>query len=223
MNYKAVIFDMDGVLINSELYWNEEDRRFFDKRGISFNHDAKAKMLGKGLRENMEWAKQYYNLSETVEELCRERVNFTEDIYVKKAGIMPGVEKMLTILKANNFKTAIASGSFLYRIETIVDRFGWKDYFDVLASTDNVNFIGKPDPAIYRYTGEQLGVSPGSCVVVEDSVNGVWAAKGAGMKCIAAPDSRWSYGDFSSADAVINTLEDPKFFEFLGIKESVII
>lgn len=220
MNYEAVIFDMDGVLINSELYWDEEDKFFFGKRGISFDHKMKSYMTGRSMREIMEWVRERYGFKETVEELCRERVNLTDSIYTQKAGIMPGVEPLLRLLKSCNVKMAIASGSFLYRIETIVDRFGWKDFFSALISTDHVNYVGKPDPAIYSYTGKQLGIAPERCVVIEDSVNGVWAAKRAGMKCVAAPDARWSFGDFSDADIIVDTLTDKKLLDFIGIEQS---
>ncbi len=215
--FEAVIFDMDGVLINSELYWDEEDKCFFGKRGVSFDDATKAKMKGKSMRENMQWVRTQFGFSESVEELCRERVNVTDNIYTQKSGIMPGVEPFLQLLRSHGVKTAIASGSFLYRIETIVDRFNWKQYFDTLVSSDHVQQVGKPDPAIYMYTSQKLGVEPSKCVVIEDSVNGVWAAKRAGMSCVAVPDPRWSYGDFSDADLIVSTLYDQKLSAFIGI------
>lgn len=217
MNFKAVIFDMDGVLIDSELYWNQEGNNFFVKRNIPYTMELKAQMVGHSMRENMQWVKEKFGFTESVDELCEERVRSTDHIYNQAAGILPGAEDLLKKLKIAGCKTAIASGSFLYRIETIVERFHWKPYFDKLVSTDDVNFVGKPDPAIYTYTAKALAVPPTDCVVIEDSVNGVIAAKGAGMKCVAVPNPRWSYGDFSRADAEVASLQDKKFFDFLGL------
>ncbi len=208
---------MDGVLIDSELYWKEEGHHFFERRGVPFTPQLSARLSGQSMRENMRWVKEEFGFPESVEELCAERVRATDHIYTQAAGILPGVEDLLKQLHAAGCKAAIASGSFTYRIETIVDRFGWSNYFQTLASTDDVNFVGKPDPAIYLFTAKQLGVNPAECVVVEDSVNGLQAAKRAGMACIAAPNPRWSWGDFSSADLTVDTLVDRKVFDFIGL------
>ncbi len=217
MHFKAIIFDMDGVLIDSELYWDEEGRNFFGKRNIPYTKQLKAQLVGHSMRENMLWVKQEFGFSESVEELCEERVKLTDHIYTQASGILPGVETLLPRLRAHGFKTAIASGSFLYRIETIVQRFHWENYFDTLVSTDHVNFVGKPDPAIYLYAAKVLHVQPADCVVVEDSINGLQSAQAAGMACIAVPNPRWSWGDFSSADSTVESLEDPKLFAFLEL------
>lgn len=217
MNYQAVIFDMDGVLIDSELYWNEEGKNFFEKRGILFTPDLKSRLVGHSMRENMEWVKQKFGFSESVEELCEERVRSTDHIYVQAAGIMPGAEELIRALRATGIKTAIASGSFSYRIGKIVERFGWQNYFDALVSTDDVEAVGKPNPRIYLHTAKELGVTPAECVVLEDSVNGVRAAKAAGMVCAGVLDERWSHGDYSEADILVPSLRSPELYRFLGL------
>jgi HAD superfamily hydrolase (TIGR01509 family) len=131
---------------------------------------------------------------------------------------MPGADKLLQHLKNIGLKLAIASGASLERIEKVVDRFGWENYFDELCSTDHVNFAGKPDPAVFNYAVKALNLSPSDCVVFEDSINGVVAAQRARIPCVAVTDPRWSRGDFSIADLVVGSLEDKKIYDFLGIK-----
>lgn len=124
---------------------------------------------------------------------------------------------MAKIRADNNKKTAIASGASLDRINIVLERFGWQNYFDTVVSTDHVAYKGKPDPAVFLYAARQLGVAPEECVVVEDSENGLEAAKNAGMRCVIRFDERWCHGDFSKADLMVQCLTDSKLHEFLGV------
>ena len=99
----------------------------------------------------------------------------------------------------------------------VVDRFIFSDHIDEIVSADHVGHIGKPDPIIFLHTAEKLGIKPEHCVVFEDAENGVTAAKRAGMKCVAVLDSRWSFGDFSQADLVVDSLEDQAVYKFLDL------
>jgi sugar-phosphatase len=217
MKYQAVIFDMDGVLIDSDLHWLEAEMEYLKKYNVIVTPDITSQMAGRSLRDSVALVKEMYNLSQSVEELLREKTEASNAIYTHKAQAMPGVETLLQKLQQVKARTAIASGSFLQRIEMIVDRFAWREYFEHLVSSDHVNYVGKPDPAIYRYTAQKLGLDPANCVVIEDSVNGLVAAKGAGMSCIAVPDARWSRGDYSAADLIANGLTDTKVVDFLGL------
>lgn len=217
MKYQAVIFDMDGVLIDSEIFWDEAGEKFFKKRSIDFNRELKAQLTGQSMIKNMQWVKERYQLPDSVNDLCAEYVMLSNYIYEHVTRPLPGVEMLLQRLKRTGVKIAIGSGSYLSRIEFIVKKFGWEQYFDQLVSSEHVNYAGKPDPAIYIYAAQVLGLLPEHCVVVEDSVNGVNAAKDAGMSCVAALDDRWSYGDFSRADLIVKSLEDKAVLRFLGV------
>ena len=217
MKFKAIIFDMDGVLIDSMLYWVRNDTDFLKKYNLELTKELVTEFSGKGLGEVAKLVKDRFNLPQSVEQIMADNRGHSEDIYDTKTLPMPGADMLLEKIKQSNLKSAIASGSPLYRIEKITDRFNWKDYFHHLVSVDHVDDRGKPDPSVYRHTAKLLKIHPSECVVVEDAQNGVEAALSAGMKCVAIPDARWSYGDFSKADLIADSLVDPKLLTFLGL------
>lgn len=216
-NFKAVIFDMDGVLIDSESHWQNIEKGLFANLGITLNHDIITQMTGKSMQESILLIKEHFGLLQSVEELLEQKKNASEEIYTKLSTPMPGIDQLLADIKHGGLPMAIASGSYLYRIEKIVKRFGWEKYFDQLVSTDHVGLKGKPDPAIYLYAAKTLNLDPHDCVVLEDSENGIRSAQAAGMKCIAVPDVRWSYGDVSIADLQAKNFMDRSIYDYLGI------
>lgn len=215
--FQAAIFDMDGVLIDSMLYWIEQDEKFLRTHNVILTEEIIKRFSGRSEEENMNWLKRECRLKESLTELKTARDCFTEQIYTCRSQLMPGVLELMKKIKQGGFKKAVASGAPLNRIKIVVERFGWQDYFDALVSPDHVNFVGKPDPRIYLYTAECLQVAPEKCVVFEDAENGVVAAKKAGMTCIAIPDRRWSFGDFSQADLIVDSLVDERINKFLDI------
>lgn len=217
MNCKAVLFDMDGVIIDSEYYWIQAEMSFLGKYGVKFTKELNAEMTGKSSRENVALLKNRFNLEASLEVLLQEKKASSEAIYEYQAQKMPGIDTLLQKIKASGGLQAIASGSSSDRIKKIVERCNWESSFDCVVSTDDVNYVGKPNPAIYLFAAKKLSIEPKDCIVIEDSVNGVRAAKAAGMRCVAVPDPRWSWGDFSEADIEVKSLEDKKLFEFLGI------
>lgn len=214
---KAIIFDMDGLLIDSMQYFIDEDDNFLRSFNIELTKDIIRRFSGQSEEENMSWIKETYGLKHSVAELQSFRGDFTQKIYSDKSQIMPGVDELMKKIKQIGLKRAIASGAPLKNIKTVVERFGWQDYFHALVSPDLVDFVGKPNPRVYLYAAERLGVLPEECLVFEDAENGVVAAKRAGMICVAVPDKRWSFGDFSQADLIVKSLADEKINKFLNI------
>lgn len=217
MKFKAIIFDMDGVLIDSQSYWDTMDRNFFQSRGLAYTDEVRNLLMGKSMKENVSWIKETYARPETEAELTDERTTMTDKIYTDHASILPGVQEIIQMGKASGHKQAIASGSALYRIEHVVNRFGWQSYFDALVSTDHVGGVGKPAPDIYLKAVEMLGLEPADCVAIEDAENGVRAAKAAGLACIAVPNRAWGVADFSMADIEAESLMDTQVFDFIGL------
>jgi len=215
--FKAAIFDMDGLLIDSMLYWIEVDNKFFNKYNIKLTEKIIIRLTGKSEIENMIWLKNEFGLPGTVEELLEERQESTDNIYTEKTMLMPGVDQLLTKIKQKRMLQSIASGAPLHHINIAANRFNWYEYFDELISTDQVNHTGKPDPGVYLHVAKITKVKPEECVVFEDAENGIVSAKRAGMKCIAVPDKRWSFGDLSRADLTVESLEDVRILEYLNL------
>lgn len=216
--FEAAIFDMDGLLIDSMIHWIESDAKFFGAFGITLTNDIIKKLTGGSEQQNLNWIRKEFKLKESLEDLLAHKRSVTQDIYKKDTQPMPGANALLKSIKSKKYaKQALASGANAKEINLVVDRFGWRDLFDAMVSSDHVNFVGKPDPAIFRYTADKLGVAAEKCIVFEDAENGVTAAKRAGMRCIAVPDKRWSFGDFSAADLVVSSLEDERVFNFIGL------
>ncbi len=208
---------MDGTLIDSELHWVTAETEFLNKYNILLTPEHAQKVTGRSLHESVALLKEEFGLNASVEELLTEKNRASETIYTYKAQALPGATELITAVKKVGKKSAIASGSSIDRITMIVERMGWQGKIDELVSSDHVNYIGKPDPAIYRYTLDLLELKPEECVVIEDSVNGVLSAKGAGIPCIAVINEKWSKGDFSLADASVPTLTDPRLYGLLGL------
>ncbi len=185
MKFDAVIFDMDGLLIDIMIHWIEHDREWFAEFGEEVTPEFIKFFTGKSLKQNIEWMKNEYNLEGTIEELMARRIGITNEIYTKQSKPLPGEVPLLSTVQNIHITQAIASGSSQQRIRTIVDRFDRGAYFDMLLSTDDVGFNGKPESDVYLFTADQLGVDTSRCLVFEDAENGVVSAKAAGMQCIA--------------------------------------
>ena len=217
MKFKAVIFDLDGTLIDSEQHWVVAEQQFLGKHNITPKPGYVALFHGRSMREVVTMLKEEHNLVATIEQLLADKTESSDAIYTTMSLPIAGANKLLKQLHNAQARMAIASGSTLPRIQTIVDRFGWQPYFELLASVDDVDYRGKPDPAVFCYAVEKMNLKPEDCVVVEDSVNGVVAAKGANITCIALTKQGWSDGDYSAADIQVPSLEAPELYSYLGL------
>lgn len=203
---KAIIFDMDGVMIDSEPLWEKTERILLGRRNIDYSPDYRDQIVGLNQKDSGRLLINTFELNETIEEIISERVEILTAIYEKELEVVPGLIPLLSELRKNNYLLAVASSSPLRVIDFVLDMFSLHNYFSQVVSgecTEN----GKPHPDIYLHTAERLGVKPRECVAIEDSINGVKSAKAAGMFCIAVPDKRLSQEQFREADLIINSLD----------------
>ncbi len=215
--YDAVLFDMDGLLIDSMKHWIALDQNWFRENGRELTDADVLFLTGKSMRENLLWLKGIFNLDTPIEQLMKERIAQTDEIYNTQTQPMLGALELLQAIDNSSLVQAIASGSSQARIKKVVERFSWASYFDSLWSADDVDCKGKPAPDVYLAAAAAVGVDPSRCVVFEDAANGLQSAKAAGMDCIVVPQEAWSPGDFSDADLSVSTLEDKKIYEFIGL------
>ncbi len=202
---KAIIFDMDGVMIDSEPLWEKTERILLARREIEYSPDYRDKIVGLNQNDSGRLMISTFKLSESVEEIIAERVEILTSIYKNELETVQGLVPLLDDLNERNYPLAVASSSPMRVINFVLDMFALNEYFSVVVSgecTDN----GKPHPDIYLETARLLGVEPHECVAIEDSINGVLSAKAAGMTCIAVPDKRLTPDRFESADHICESL-----------------
>ena len=206
---QAAIFDMDGLLIDSEPLWREAEVDVFGALGVPLT-DAMCRQTT-GLRHDevvRYWRARFPWDAPDTERVTGQLLEAAEALIVERGALMAGAREAINSLHARGMQLAIASSSPLRLIESVVDKFALGSYFSVLHSADSEK-AGKPDPAVYRTTMSLLGIEPHECVALEDSVSGIRAAKAAGAMVIAVPDP--AAGDdpgFAEADVVLSTLEE---------------
>jgi len=206
---QAIIFDFDGVIIDSEPIRYETYRQLFrDEYSIGLPEKMDDELLGRSQRETLNHFLIKYGLKGDVEELISKRKKALDKKFSKKENIkiMPGLLKLLGVLKKVGFKIAIASSSNKEYIEYILNATKLSGFFEVIVAGDMVS-KGKPNPEIFILTAEKLNKNRENCIVIEDSVNGIIAAKAAGMKVIAITSS-FNKEQLIKADVIIDRLDE---------------
>jgi HAD superfamily hydrolase (TIGR01509 family) len=202
----VIIFDMDGVLFDSEPLHVKFEDMFLLEMGVSLTLAQKKKLIG--LAGNNMWnlLKDLNNLKPSVEELVKSdkerRIKFFSENVTSK---MPGAEELLVKLTNEGFRLALASSSQLQLIDLQLSRASFERYFEEKVSGYMVK-NGKPAPDIFLFTAELMKISPGECVVIEDSKNGIKASIAAGMKCIGYSGNHYIKQDLTGADVIVNDL-----------------
>ncbi len=202
----GAIFDLDGVMVDTEPIYFKAMQEMAKKRGKDFTLKIKKRVMGTGGLMSMKIMKENLGLRESPEELLAER----GEIYgrlLREQGIrpMPGLFKVLTLLKEMGFDLAIASSSRRKWIELALKELGIAKEFKVIVSGEEVK-EAKPAPDIFLLAVSRLGLKRERCFILEDTLVGVEAARRAGIKCIAIPNQYNRDEDFSCATLVVSGL-----------------
>lgn len=208
---KAIIFDMDGLLVDSEPYWKIAEKICFGKLGLNLSDELLRQVMGFRLNEVVAHWYNYQPWGEkNFEAVEADVLETVKQLIIENADALPGVIQTLELCKANGYKIALASSSAMSLIHVVVDKLNIRHYFDLLVSAEFEPY-GKPHPSVFITTANQLNILPTECLVFEDSVNGMVAAKAARMKCIVIPEvEKQNEPYWQLANQKLKTLEDFK-------------
>src|SRR3989344_987207 len=207
MKLKALVFDFDGVLVNTQELVNDAYKIIFFRRGMKVSNKMLVPLMGKPIIFNMRNIREKYGFGESAEELVEERDSILMPLIDQKLKLLTGAREVLEMGQKLGLKLAIASGNRHPIIEDISQRLGFLENFSAIAATEDlVKSQGKPDPEIFLIAAEKLVVGPEECAAVGDAPNDMKAAKAAGMKAIYVPDTRYVELRDANADVVLNNL-----------------
>ncbi len=203
-DFDAFIFDMDGVLIDSETFYSEMEQVNFRLLGLNISHEEHITYQGTATDEMWKKIKEKHNVQNTVDELVKMTNDLTIPVFRKMEKIDPmrGVLDLLLALEKKNIPLALASSSYPEVIEIVLEKTKLKKFFGVVVNSRMAG-KSKPAPDIFLLASEKLDILPHKCIVVEDSANGIAAAKAAGMFCIAFNGPGSEHQDQSKADVII--------------------
>jgi HAD superfamily hydrolase (TIGR01509 family) len=203
---EAVVFDMDGVLIDSEPTWRAVEREVFARVGIRLTEEDLVKTMGMGVADMVDlWHRRHPWDEPSREEIAHEIVDGVSRAIEQGSALNEGAIEAVDYFHGLGLRLALASSSPMRLIDVVLSLSGLAERFEVVHSGESEEH-GKPHPAVYLSTAMRLGVDPERCLAIEDSINGVWSAKAAGMVCVAVPETPPEHGTFGEADLVLGSL-----------------
>ena len=205
---RTVIFDMDGVIVDSEPVHFSIEQQMFKELGIKITFEKHASFVGTSSRNMWEQIANKFALAASPEELTSsEHERYMNFLNENPMIPVKGVVELIESLHADGFKLLIASSSSVQVINRILDKFRIQDYFSGIVSGTELEH-SKPHPEIFLKTASLSGSRLDQCLVIEDSENGVIAAKAAGMKCIGYINPNSGPQNLGKADLVINSFQE---------------
>jgi HAD superfamily hydrolase (TIGR01509 family) len=205
----AIIFDLDGVLADSETWWSEIDAKLLAEYGVTYHGEHHQQVVGVSYRLAVEFYKKAFVLSVPPEEMMRRRGEIATEFFANRIGLFPKVKGVLEELRQMKLHLAVATSSVSASARPFLDRHQLTGFFEVVVTGEQVE-QGKPAPDIYLCAADKLGIPADACLVIEDALPGVAAAKAAKMCVAAIPDKRFvdprEYE--KNADYVLNSLQE---------------
>ena len=207
MQLNTVIFDMDGLLIDSEPLWGEAAHEIFGRYNFQLTKAQYATTTGMRTKEFVEWWFNHYKIDARHNEEAENAIlqNVVEKV-AAKGKALPGVEHIFNFFIQRNFKIGLATSSGKPLIDVVVDKLGIRNFLQSIESASDLPY-GKPHPQVYLNCAVALNSHPTQCICFEDSFNGLIAAKAARMKCVVVPAPHDSKNEkFNAADLKISSL-----------------
>jgi beta-phosphoglucomutase len=216
---KAVIFDMDGVVVNTEPIGYRANQLLYKSLNITVSDDVYGTFIGNSDKMIVQKLKDLYPIALTHEELLDEKYKYYFNAFdtAEDLALLPGVKELIVDLHQNGMRLLLASSASNRKIEKVFTRFGLHQYFDHTISGEDFE-ESKPNPAIFLDAVAKSGFTKDECIVIEDSTNGIKAAKAAGIYCIGYNSGHTMGQDTSLADKIITDFSQINFELIRNIK-----
>jgi len=206
---KAVIFDMDGVLIDSEPLWRTAMVKGFKQFGMTVTEEECKTTMGRRINEVVNYWVNIHSVNPLKSpEIEKTIIEVLLNLIEKEGEAMAGVIDLLNFCKSKQLKIGLATSSSELLMQTVLNKLQIKNHFNSVVSAQNLKY-GKPNPEVFLICAENLGVNPSECIVIEDSINGAIAAKAAQMHLIVVPDANSLNPEkFSIADYNLDNMNE---------------
>lgn len=206
---RAVVFDLDGILANTEDLYEQAGETVLRRRGKTYDADLREQIMGRPVVDAIRIMIDCHSLSDQVEDLMCECGDVLQALIATSLAPMPGAVALLDHLRSNHVPVAVATSATREYADNVLTRLKLKERFRFILTAEDIRH-GKPDPEIYVLAAKQLGLLPAQTMVLEDSANGCRAAVAAGAFTIAVPNRHTRKHNFSGARFVADTLNDPR-------------
>ena len=204
---KAVIFDLDGVLVDTEAFSGRAGEKVLKEHGIELTPEERRRAFGRPDLDSYSKYIKSRGLDLNPEKLVEEKDRVYSEMIKGRVRPLPGARKILELLKEKGIPFAVASSGTLVKVRASLTETGLLGLINILVSADDIS-RGKPDPEIFLKAAEKLGMEPEHCLVIEDAEAGIESAKAAGMRCLALKSPNTYGQDFSKADRILDSLSE---------------
>ncbi len=214
----AVVFDLDGLIVNSEDVYEQADVEVLRRRGKVYDAELRAQMMGRPTAESLKKMIEWHSLEDSLELLDAERSLLRDKLLELSLAPMSGLLDLLVALEAAGIPKAIATSGHRSYAANVLNRLELQTRFEFVLTSEDVS-RGKPAPEVYQLAAYNLGLLPAEIMVLEDSVNGCLAGIAAGAFTVAVPNHHTCGYDFSGVQFVADTLADRRILRALTIAE----
>ena len=218
--FSAVIFDMDGVIVDSEPLHIQSLRKTLSTFDLDIDDSEFHAYMGRTPRMLLEDMIEKYSLDAEIENLYAQHMGHLHSLYANSVKPIPGALALIAELRENSVPLGLASSSDFTLIHAVLNRFGLEHTFTALSSGQEMEKI-KPHPDIFLVTADRMGVVPAQCIVIEDSTSGIRAAKAAGMTCIGFRSPNSFNQVYDEADIVCDDLRDIDYSRIFRIFKEI--
>jgi len=212
----AVVFDLDGLLVNTEDLYEQAGETVLRRRGKTYDAALREQMMGRPVVDAIRLMIDCHSLPDTLDDLMCECKEVLEALMATSLAPMPGVERFLNKLGAANIPMAVATSATPEYAEHVLTTLGLKNRFRFVLTAADIRH-GKPDPEVYLLAAERLGIEPSQMMVLEDSGNGCHAAVAAGAYSVAVPNRHTREHKFPGVKIIADTLTDSRILRALNI------